>query len=302
MARARGCWRCSGLEEERAELRTSTLTVLFVLGLSGFLLANAPIALAQSSEVDETTPLDPIVTDRPTDSASPVLVPPHLFQLEAGYKFSRIEGDSDTLDEQLLPDLLARYGINKKLEARLVAQGWTSQSGVENQSDTESRSNGFNDISLGTKIALAEERGSRPQMALLIDVRLPVGSQDLTSEYVIPKVLFLGANSLSERLGLTYNIGPSFVTAKSNGRSETNVDLNYAVALSGSLGGPASLFGEFYGAFAQGSDRLDRHSFQIGSTILANRRFQIDVRGGVGLVDNEPEWLIGMGAAFRVPH
>jgi hypothetical protein len=263
--------------------------------LSGILVAASPSLLAQSNGAADPAPPGPIVTDRPTDSASPLLVPQHTFQLEAGYKFSRFGGDSGTTDVQVLPDLLARYGITRKVEARLAAAGWTIQNGADE------RPSGFADISLGTKIFLADERGARPQMGLLIDVSLPVGSSDYTGRYVIPKILFLGSNSPSDRIGVTYNIGPSFVTLKSDGESETSVDLGYAAALSGSVGGPFSLFGEFYGAFAFGSDRPDRHNFQAGTTILLTRLFQIDVRGGVGLVDNEPKWLAGAGLAFRVP-
>ncbi len=128
-----------------------------------------------------------------------------------------------------------------------------------------------------------------------------MGQRDQTNEYVIPKILFLGANNLSDRLALTYNIGPSFITATSNGETATNLDLSYAVALSGSVGGPFSLFGELFGAFVFDSKRLDRHNFQAGTTILLTRLFQIDIRGGLGLVDNEPNWLAGAGLAFRVP-
>jgi hypothetical protein len=65
---------------------------------------------------------------------------------------------------------------------------------------------------------------------------------------------------------------------------------------------PISLFGELYGAVTFGSNRLSRHSVQAGTTILLNRLFQIDLRGGLGLVDNDPDWLVGAGFAFRVPH
>jgi hypothetical protein len=225
-----------------------------------------------------------------------VLVPRRTFQLETGYKSSRTTEAPGSLDVRVLPDLLARYGINKKVELRLAAAGWTIESG-----STENAT-GFSDISLGTKIALADERGKRPQMGLLVDVSLPVGHSDLTSSYVLPKVVFLGANSLSDRMGLTYNLGPSLVTAGSDGESETNVELEYAVALSGAVGGPFSLFGELYGAFTFSSNLPDRHSFQAGTTILLSPLFQIDIRGGLGLVENEPDWLVGAGLAFRVPH
>ena len=241
--------------------RTSTSRALLALGLYGILIATPPTVSGQSSEAVGPSSLESIVTDRPTASASAVLVPCRTFQLETGYKSSRTTEAPGSLDVRVLPDLLARYGINKKVELRLAAAGWTIESG-----STENAT-GFSDISLGTKIALADERGRRPQMGLLVDVSLPVGHSDLTSGTVIPKVLFLGANSLSDRMGLTYNLGPSLVTADSDGESETNVELEYAVALSGAVGGPFSLFGELYGAFTFSSNLPDRHSFQ------AERRF-----------------------------
>jgi hypothetical protein len=249
---------------------------------------------SQSSE-EESPPAGPIVTDRPTDSAAPVLVPRRTFQLELGYKWSRLDDDSGRTDTHLLPDLLARYGISRKVEARLVASGWSFQSGDTDLPD------GFNDISLGGKFALAEERGRRPQMALLVDLSVPVGDAEFTNDEIIPKLLFLGANTLSDRLAVTYNVGPSLVTSTDDCVSESNVDLNYAVALSGSTAGPVTLFGELFGAFVSGSHRSDRHTFQAGATVLLSPLFQIDFRGGVGLVDNEPDWLVGVGLAFRVP-
>jgi hypothetical protein len=266
------------------------------LGLFAVLVAISPVVSAQSSEETDAPPPGPIVTDRPTHSASPVLVPPSTFQMEAGYKFSRDEDGSDSIDAQVLPNLLARYGINQAVEARLVI------SSLNIKRSADGKTTGFSDISLGAKIALAHENDARPQMALLVGVNLPVGHSDFTSEYVIPKILFLGANSLSNRLGLTYNVGPSFVTNKSDGKSDTHIDLNYAVALSGSIGGGFSLFGEIYGAFAFGTNRSDSHGFQAGTTILLSPLFQLDIRAGIGQSENENGWLVGAGLAFRVPH
>lgn len=89
--------------------------------------------------------------------------------------------------------------------------------------------------------------------------------------------------------------------SKNDHGTRTDVDLNYAVALSGATSRPISLFGEFYGAFILAGDRSDRHSFQTGATVLLTQNFQIDFRVGLGLVDNEPDWLAGAGLAFRLP-
>jgi hypothetical protein len=218
-----------------------------------------------------------------------------MFQVELGYNFSRQETGSDQIDTRNFPDLLLRYGINSRVEARLSGGGWTFQD------DASGNRDGLSDLSLGAKIALADELGHRPQMSLLVDLSLPVGHNDFTCDFAIPKVLFLAANGLTDRIALTYNLGPSFVTSENNGEKQTNVDFNYAIALSGAASGSVSVFGEFYGALISGSKSPDRHFFQAGTTVLISRRFQIDLRGGVGLVDNEPDWLVGAGLAFRLP-
>jgi len=269
--------------------------MLVGLGLAGVLASGPLPASAQKAAGTESSPPEPIVTDRPTVGASAEVVPVQSFQLEAGYLFSRSGSNTDATDTHVLPDLLARYGIARAVEVRLVTAGWTIQK------TSSGEVSGFSDISVGAKIALAEERDARPQMGLLVELSLPSGAEEFTNDYVIPKVLFLGANSLGHRLGLTYNIGPTLVTEDRNGETDTNIDLNYAVALSRPVGGGATLFGELYGTFAGGSDRSNSHNFQAGITLLLSPVVQIDVRGGVGLSGSELDWLVGAGLAFRVP-
>jgi hypothetical protein len=264
--------------------------------MAAVLLAGAALLPAQTAEESAATVPGPLVTDRPTDSASPELVPRRTFQLELGYKFTRLDAPSGRTDTQEAPDLLARVGISERIEARLTATGWSFKNLETGQED------GFNDVSLGVKIALADERGKRPQMALLADVSLPAGQAGFTDDYVIPKVLLLANHTLGGRVALTWNLGPSFVTRKKNDVTQTDVTLNYAVALSGGVGGPFSLFGEVFGRLDFGQGLPDSHTIQVGTTVLLGRLWQVDVRGGIGMVDNVPDWLAGAGLAFRVPH
>jgi hypothetical protein len=260
------------------------------------LLASAAPASADMAADVTSAKEKPLVTDRPTDSASPELVPPRMLQVELGYKLTRLDVKSGRTDTQELPDLLTRVGIHERFEARLTATGWTFKN-----IDTR-KQNGFNDLSLGAKIALASGAGTRPQMALLADVSLPLGQPGFTDDYVIPKILLLATHTLADRLGLTWNLGPSLVTRKTGNVTQTDVTLNYAVALSGAVGGPVGLFGEVYGKFAFGQEAPDSHTIQVGTTVLLGRNWQVDVRGGVGMVDNVPDWLAGAGLAFRLPY
>jgi hypothetical protein len=262
---------------------------------TAILLAGVIAPAVEADEEAGAPPSGSIVTDRPTDSASPELVPRKTLQFELGYKFSRLDTDSGRVDTQELPDLLARFGVSEKVEARLTATDWTIRN-----TDTGNQ-DGLTDVSLGAKIALADERGRHPQMSLLADVSVPVGDPGFTNDYVIPKVLFLAANHLTDRLGLTYNLGPSFVTRRKDNETQTDVTLNYAVALGGAVGKPVTVFGEAYGAIVYGEGLTDRHAVQAGATMLLNRIVQFDVRGGLGLVNNVPRRLAGFGFAFRLP-
>jgi hypothetical protein len=89
--------------------------------------------------------------------------------------------------------------------------------------------------------------------------------------------------------------------AARDGGSETDLTLNYAVALGRGVGDAFTLFGEVYGNFDFGQGFPDSHTFQVGTTILLSPLFQVDVRGGIGIVENVPDWLFGAGLAFRVP-
>ena len=128
-------------------------------------MSRAPIVIAVLLITFAATPLTAdesaspssggsIATDRPTDSASPTLVPWRTLQFELGYKFSRHDTRAGRVDTQELPDLLTRYGITERFEARLTASGWTFRN-----TDT-GRQDGFTDVSLGAKFALADERAA----------------------------------------------------------------------------------------------------------------------------------------------
>jgi hypothetical protein len=235
-----------------------------------------------------------LYTDRPTDSVSPLVVPKGSFQFETGYKYSRFDTDQGGVEEQTFPDFLFRYGLGERFEARLFASGWTATE-VGGESTT-----GFSDITVGTKIELTKPRGRMSVASLLVDVSLPTGSASETSDYVIPKVLFVGGYELSDRYSLTYNIGPSLVTFKEAGTRETRWDLSYALAFAALARSNINLFAELYGAVKEGSVPETRN-LQVGTTIRVAPKFQLDFRVGTGLVSASPEWFAGAGLAFRLP-
>ena len=144
------------------------------------LLMASAAAYAQSNDEPDSADPGPIATDRPTSSFSPFVLPRGAFQFEAGYRFTSTERNSSTSDVQVFPDLLARYGVGRTFELRLGFDGWT-------RTDTATgNTTGFSDIAVSSKINLTDERGARPAMGLLIDVNLPVGDANVTSQHHAP--------------------------------------------------------------------------------------------------------------------
>ncbi len=235
----------------------------------------------------------PIGTDRPTDAASPLLVHPGAFQLESGYKVTELDAPGGTEYSHLAPDLLMRYGVSERVEVRAYVPGWVEETG--------GGASGFSDVSVGAKIHLADEEGLRPQSALIIEASVPWGSDDVTADETIPKVLFLGSHTLNDVWSVTYNVGPSFVTSRINGQREEYVDWNYAVGAAASVGNGLALFAEVFGAAVDDNGGEDRQNLQVGATWLLTDQLQVDARVGRGLVSNEPDWFAGFGVSLRLP-
>jgi len=257
----------------------------------GLLLTVLPAAWS----AEDQQPSVFLVTDRPTNSASPLLVPKGSFQLEAGYVYSRLDTDFAEIEQHAAPDLLIRFGISDRVEGRLFTTGWVIRETDDNSSTK------FSDVTVGTKIGLLPKRGRVDKISLLADVSLPVGSEGETGDYVVPKVLLIGGYELSDRFGLTCNIGPSWVTYKQNGERERSWNLNYALAFSALVRPEVTLFTEVYGDLREGDLLPDQHNLQAGATIQVAPKFQLDFRFGAGLVSAAPDWFLGAGLAFRLP-
>jgi hypothetical protein len=237
----------------------------------------------------------PMVTDRPTEGASPLLVAPGHMQLEGGYRLTDVPDAGASRQRHLAPDLLLRFGVDERLELRTYLPGWVHETGVEGTT-------GFSDISVGAKLHLAPERGLRPQSALIVEASLPVGAQAVTADYPVPKVLFLASHQLSDTWSVTWNLGPSLNRARVEGRREEALDWNYAVAASAALPGGVTLFAELFGADVDPDLGPRRRNAQAGATWLLGDRFQLDARAGAGLTDEEPDWFIGLGVSLRLPN
>lgn len=221
---------------------------------------------------------DPIVTDRPTQSAASAVVPKGRALIEYGFIYEKA-GDFSNVT---FANLLARVGLLNGVELRLT------QNYQQVKNDLiDAKVSGLSPITIGTKVHLVEEQGMIPQMSIIGQITLANGKEEFKPNEAIPEVRLNFSNTLSETFSLGYNLGMAF--------PEDNTQTIYTVVLGYSFSPGWTVFAEPYGFFQDGTSD---HRFNTGVIYLCSDNIQFDISGGIGLSDISPDSFIGFGAAI----
>lgn len=271
---------------------------------AGLLFALVFIKAAGAQSLNEQV-LDDIVTDRPDQTESAVTLPKGTVQIEIGgtYEKERIPSPELTIsgfDVNTIsaPSILIRWGILKNVELRLASEYTSEKYKYDFNSLIQPRNNdvsGLAPITIGTKIQLFTEKGSRPDAAFLFHLNIPFDKKDnpFQPEYVGADFRVAAAHTLSDRFSLSYNLGGEW---DGNSPAATGI---YTLAIGISLAEKISMFVESYGFLPQG-DSPD-HRLDGGFTYLIAKNVQADISGGIGITEKSPDFFLGAGLSFRLP-
>lgn len=255
------------------------------------------LGLAPPAAAEESFEL---VTDRPDQTESSVVVPRGFYQLEVGWLFTRDDEAGERTEVQEIPSSLLRVGLSRSVELRI---GWSGWSDAETRTGSfEDSVDGIGDAELGVKIHLAEERGSRPETAVLLSSSVPVGDDPFTSDRFDPALRLAFAHTLSERVGLGYNLGVSWATELGgDGDRDTLSSAFYTVALGVALTERWSAFCELFGDVPASAPGGPANAFDAGLTYLIRDNVQLDLAAGVGLSEAADDSFVGLGLSIRWP-
>jgi hypothetical protein len=241
-----------------------------------------------------------LVTDRPDRTESSVVVPAGTVQLEAGWARTedREAGAEAVLTE--VPATLVRIGMHPRWELRIGWAGLVSEV-VRTAGASRSEVDGTGDGELGAKIHLLPEAGWRPEMALLVATTLPIGDDKLSGDAFDPSLRLSCAHTLSDRVGLGYNLGIAWSTEGVAPERHRLSDLLYTVAVGFELSERWGAFTELFGEVAGSGATSPRHSVDGGVTYLLRPRVQLDLAAGLGLSEAAADWFVGAGLSIRGP-
>ena len=232
---------------------------------------------------------EPLITDRPDFTESPVAVQPGRVQLETGYTFE----EAGIVETQSLGEVLLRIGISEAIELRLGVNSYQSEESPGGDSS------GLEDSSLGLKIELSqggdEVRFLEPAAALLITTTLSTGSEELGEPHLGPGMLLALNWPLGESWGVAANLGLSYV---SDG-GEQFAEARFSLAMGADLGGPWGGFIEYFDSIRESAGGGDRHFANAGLTYLLSADLQLDLRAGIEL-EGETAYFAGLGLAYRL--
>jgi hypothetical protein len=246
--------------------------------------------------------LDDIITDRPDQTESAVTVPKGTVQIELGgtYESDKIDNSNSLLMPSFriktisAPSVLVRWGILKNVELRLAAEHISEKITPLVIGGVDEEQSGLSPVTIGTKIQLFTEKGSRPDAAFLFHLNIPFKKNDpFQPEYIGTDFRVAVAHTLSERFSLSYNLGGEW-----NGNTPEATGV-YTLALGAGLDQRLSAFVELYGFLPQGSE--PDHRFDGGLTYLIAKNIQADVSAGIGISEISPDIFIALGISVRLP-
>jgi hypothetical protein len=226
--------------------------------------------------------LSPIQLDRPDQTECPFITPTNYIQIEKGFTVENLENNQRIYN---YPSTLWKYGVNEKLELRLITELVSLKSSVNLNS-------GLLPITIGFKTSLFEEKGLIPKTSFIGHIATSrMGSKEFHTKLIAPAFRFLMQHTLSNKMMLAYNLGAEW--NGDNSQHNYIYTLTTGYALTNKLGCYAELYG-----FISTQNEAD-HRFDGGFTYLIKNDMMVDVSGGFGLTDNTHKNYISLGFSYR---
>ena len=195
-----------------------------------------------------------IITDRPDQTESAVVVGEKKIQIESGILNQENSGGEKKLS---IPTNLFRYGISEKIELRL------------NLEHSDKKNYGIESVEIGSKINLNKNQNSLTKIALLSHLLLPKKEEDLG----IMNLISISHDQI-KNLSIGYNLGYTHFMNQSG-------FLKYSIAFGSGLSEKIGFFIETYGEIEK--SEIPISNFDSGFTYLVRDNLQIDVSFGLGI-------------------
>ena len=239
---------------------------------------------------------EPLITDRPDFTESSVTVGRGVTQIEMGYSYAFDEEGNDSTKAHSYPQLLIRHGILAEwLELRIV---WSYADEDSITGGTRTRPDGSEDMQLGLKIALTPQECFLPEMALIPQMNIPTGSDEFTSDEVLPGLNWVYSWEVNDCLSIAGSTQGNRVLDETTG--DAYLEWAQSMTLAFGLTDRIGAYTEWYAFFPHSADTaVTQHYLNGGFTVLVSKDLQLDFFVGLGLNDDADDYFVGTGLSRR---
>jgi hypothetical protein len=239
---------------------------------------------------------EPLASDRPDFTEASSTVGAGLTQIEMGYTFIHDHDNATDTQQHSFPEALFRIGMFADWFEWRIAYNHGSQ-GVTVGGAPFTTDAGAEDLYVGVKLALTEQDGILPEMALIPQMTLPVGHETFTAHEVCPGVNWLYGWDVVEFLSTAGS-------TQINKSVDEDGSIYYEIAQSWTIG---YTFTEHWGGYTEvfalfpsgASTALPEYYFDGGFIFPITNDLQFDVRAGVGLNQPADDYFLGTGVVVR---
>ena len=238
---------------------------------------------------------EPLVADRPDFTEAAVTVGRGVSQIEFGYTYEYDEDGADRTRAHSYPQILLRQGIFAEwLEFRL---GWSYLDEDSRVSGVESSATGSEDLYLGFKIALTPQECMLPETAVILQMTVPLGADDITTDEVMPGINFIYGWELNDTFSVA---GSTQLNRALDDTGEYYTEIAQSAVLGVGITDNIGGYAEWYAFFPHSADTaVVEHVFNGGFTYHFTNNFMWDIEAGVGLNDAAPDYFVGTGGVIR---
>jgi hypothetical protein len=240
---------------------------------------------------------EPLSSDRPDFTEASNTVGRGVSQIEMGYTFAYDDGSGSRLYAHSFPELLVRQGLLFDwLELRV---GWNYASETQRVSAPpfSTTTHGAEDLYLGVKLGLTPQQGIWPEMSLVPQMTLPLGSP-FTSDRVLPGVNWLYGWEISEFLSMAGST--QFNLAVDGATRDEYTEYAQSWTFGYSLAEKVGAYTEWFVLVPAGAESArTEHYFDGGFTYSWSNNLQFDIRVGKGVSAAATDMFAGIGAVVR---
>jgi hypothetical protein len=239
-----------------------------------------------------------LAADRPDFTEASTTVGLGRIQLESGYTYSRNK-EAEIGSSHSYPEALLRIGMFAEWFELRLGQNYSKTSGT-NPDGGPFQSSGLEDFYVGAKLAMTEQKGYMPELAVILFATVPTGRASLTADRVLPGMSYqYGWDVIKDHLTLA---GSTVFTSAVDDGGHAYLETAQSVSVGYTLTEKLGAYTEFFAFFPHGAmapDVAPEYYFDGGFTYQVTPNFQYDVRAGIGLNRHADDYFLGTGFVIR---